>query len=186
MRIKKNALIALAFACMFILARQVFAEESVFEITTATTITPDSGNARLLMKPGISLPDTTMVIDRAILDLWVSPQTEDTTYISIRVYPITTNWSSETASWTTPWTNPGGDFDEVNYAEYAISLPGEQNIQVDLTDLCMRWADGRLPYYGFLIDISESSLAGVTFLNGEGGNGPIARLTISYSRVSSE
>lgn len=186
MRINKNILAILAFACMFILAGQVLAEESVFEITAATTIAPDSGNARLLMKPVIGLPDTTMVIDRAILDLWVSPQTDDTTYISIRVHPITTNWSSETVSWTTPWTNPGGDFDEVNYAEYAISVPGEQNIQVDLTDLVMRWVDGRLPYYGFLISISESSLAGVTFLNGGGGTGPLARLTISYNRISSE
>jgi hypothetical protein len=185
MRIKKIALIALAFACMFVLTGRVLAEENVFDITTATTITPDSGNARLLMKPEIGLPDTTIVIDRAILDLWVSPQTEDTTYISIRVYPLTTSWSSEAASWTNPWTNPGGDFDEVNYAEYAISIPGEQNIQVDLTDLAMRWADGRLPYYGFIIDISESSLAGVEFLN-ENGMDPIARLTISFNQSSTE
>jgi hypothetical protein len=102
------------------------------------------------------------------------------------VYPITTEWSAETVTWNNPWTNPGGDFDDVNYAEYAVSIPGKQNIQVDLTDLCMRWADGRLPYHGFLISVSESSLAGIDLLNQEGDGGPIARLTISYNQVTSE
>ncbi len=184
MRINRITIGAFAIACMLLLAGQLWAEEGVFEIQSALTIMPDSGNARLLMRPEIGFPDTTTIIDWATLDLWVSPQTEDTTYISIRIYPITTDWSPETATWNSPWANPGGDFNDINYAEYAISIPGERNIQVDLTDLCMRWADGRLPYYGFLIAISESSLAGVDFLNEDGGTGPLARLTLIYSRVS--
>lgn len=186
MRINKNVLTALVVACLLLLAGQALAEENVIDVPNATMIAPDSGNARYLMKPEIGLPDTTIVIDRATLDLWISPQAEDTTYISIRIHPITTEWDSETVSWNSPWITPGGDFNEINYAEYAVFVPAEQNIQVDLTDLCMRWADGRLPYYGFLIDISESSLAGVTFMNGEKGNGPFAKLILIYSRPCSE
>jgi hypothetical protein len=128
-----------------------------------------------------------MVIDKAILELWVEPQTEDTvTYVSVRVYPITTDWSSDAVSWSTPWSNPGGDFDDVFYAEYAISSIGPQEIQIDLTDLCMRWADARLPYFGFLIGVSESSLAPVQFLNGPHGNGPWGTLRISYTSIPEE
>jgi len=181
-----NIKIAAALFSFFILfTGQLWAEESSFEIDSLVTIAPDSGAAHFLLKPNVNFPDTTMQIDRALLDLWVSPQTEDTTFIAIRVYPIISSWSAEAVSWTSPWTTPGGDINETKFAQYIVTLPGEQNIQVDLTDLCMRWADGRIPYYGFLLTISESSLAEVEFLH-ENGTGPMARLSISYTTSSSE
>ena len=186
MRTKLKMIVTLAVTFSFIFSWQVWADDSTYEIANPVTIAPDSGTSRLIAKPEVNFPDTTIVIDRAILDLWISPQTEDTTYISLEIYPISLAWSSETVSWNFPWDNPGGDFDDVNYAVYTISIPQVQNIQVDLTDLCMRWADGRLPYYGFLIAISESSLADVEFLNGEDGTGPFGRMIISYSRAMSE
>jgi hypothetical protein len=127
-----------------------------------------------------------MTIDRATLELTVSPASDDSTFAAIRVCPIIVNWNQDDAAWEAPWATPGGDFDNVNYAEYAVNLTGSQTINIDVTDLCMRWADGQLPYFGFLIGVSESSLAPVQFLSGSDGNGPWGTLRISYTSIHEE
>jgi hypothetical protein len=178
---------AISIICLIAFVGPAKGEESLYEIPAPVIIEPpDSGNAHLLIKPEISFPDTAMIINQAVLDLWVSPQTEDTTYVSIRIYPLTTDWYSESVSWISPWVNPGGDYNDSTYAEYALILPGNQEAKIDLTDLCILWVNGRMPYYGFVMNISETSEAGLTFLNGRNGNGPFAKVNILYSRPSSE
>jgi len=184
MRTKYFGAVVMALLGLAILMSAAVADEIAYDIQTPTVIASDDQGSRYLARPEVSFPDTAMVIDKAILELWVEPQTEDTvTYVSVRVYPITTDWNVDAVSWISPWTNPGGDFDDVFYAEYAIGSIGAQEIQIDMTDLCMRWADARLPYYGFLVGVSESSLAPVQFLNGPDGNWPFATLRISYTSI---
>jgi len=187
MRTKNSNTIVMAFMGLAILSSAAAGNEIAYDIQTPTIIASDDLGSHYLARPEVNFPDTTMVIDKAILELWVEPQTEDTiTFVSIRVYPITIDWSSDAVSWTSPWTNPGGDFDDVFYAEYAIGSTGAQEIQIDLTDLCMRWADGRLPYYGFLIAVSEVSLVALEFLNGGDGDGPWGTLRITYTSMPEE
>ena len=164
------------------------AEEVEFGIPSPTVISSSEGGAvRYLAAPPVGFPDTTMVIGQAILTLMASVQSEDSvTYASIKAYPISTPWSVDNVTWDTPWNSPGGDIDDVNYAAYAMGRPGTQVIEIDLTDLCMRWADGRLPYYGFLIEIGEATMAPVEFLNGSDGNGPFATLRIQYTTADLE
>jgi hypothetical protein len=96
------------------------AEEAIFEIDSAVAISsPDGATTRFLVWPQVEFPDSNQIVDWARLEFWVEPTTEDTTtFISILVYPITTEWNPGNAAWDSPWSNPGGDFDEDIYAEY--------------------------------------------------------------------
>lgn len=175
----KNIIISLT-ALMFVLAVSAMAAEMTVEVNQVTIIhSEDMSEIHVLAKPDLDFPDSTMHIDRAFLNVQASPQTDDTTFISIRVHPITTDWGHGSVDWETPWVNPGGDIVETRYAEYMITLPELQDISIDITDLCSRWADGRIPYYGFLVTVSESSLAQFT-MERESENEPIATVLLKY------
>lgn len=168
---------------IIMLAGIAAADENMVEINTITVIySPDSSEFRVLMRPEIQFPDTTMVVDRGFLNLTVSPQAEDTTFISIRLHAISMDWDAGNVSWDSPWVGEGGDYDSVFYAEKMITLPEDQEISIDFTDLCMRWVDGRLPYYGFLLKVSASSLAGFTVVR-ESDTDPWATLSIKYTPI---
>ena len=184
--IKLSLLVFLALS-IFVGFSQAMAEEAVFNIDQTSTIYPDDfSTTKILAKPQLQFPDTTSIIDRAFLNLIVEPTAADTTFISVRLYPITTDWSADNVTWNSPWTNPGGDFNDVNYSEYAVTLPGQQEIQIDLTDLCMRWADGRLPYFGFMIEVADFSLAPLQFVFDHENNGGFGRIVISYTTMQPE
>lgn len=168
---------------IIMLAGTATADENVVNINSAIVIrSPNYGEFHVLMRPQIKFPDTTMVVDRAFLNLIASPQTDDRTYISIRLHPITTDWDGNNVSWDSPWTEAGGDIDEMFYGEHLIILPENQEIQIDITDLCMRWADGRLPYYGFLLKVSANSLSRFTVLR-QNDSGPWATVSIQYTPI---
>jgi hypothetical protein len=158
-----------------------FAENINVEIDAVNVIrSANQDTIHILAKPDLNLQDTTMHINRAILSATISPETQDTlTYLSIRLHPITTDWDLATATWNNPWTEPGGDYDKTHFGERLITKVEDQLVKIDITDLYMRWFDGRLPYYGFLIKISRSSWDQFTIVRN--GNDPYATLNIHYS-----
>lgn len=183
---KIGSLLALLIACsVFTGTGQVIAEEGFFDIEQVTTIYPDDYSAlRILAFPQLPFPDTTIIVDRAYLNLIVEPNASDTTFISVRLYPIIVDWIFADVTWDSPWSNPGGDIDDVNYSEYAVTLPGQQEIQIDLTDLCMRWSDGRLPYFGFIIEVADFSLAPLQFIYNNNGN--FGQIVIAYTDMQAQ
>lgn len=181
--IRKYAVTGVLGLAFLFFTGAALADEANVTVNRATVInSQDNSDFRVLMRPEIQFPDTTMVVDRAFLNLRVSPQIEDTTFISIRLHAITMDWDAGNVGWDSPWVGEGGDYDSVFYAEKMITLPEEQEIKIDVTDLCMRWADGRLPYYGFLLKVSQSSLAGFTVARENDGD-PWAMFTIKYTPV---
>jgi len=185
-KFKSSFMVFLAFS-VFVGVCQAVAEEAAFDIAQVATIYPDDySTTRLLAGPQLPFPDSAIIIDRAYLNLIVEPTAADTTFISVRLYPVTVDWNADNVTWDSPWTNPGGDFNDVNYSEYAITLPGQQEIQIDLTDLCMRWADGRLPYFGFIIEVADFSQAPLQFVFDYEHNGGFGRIVISYTTMQPE
>jgi hypothetical protein len=180
-RRKKYPILGLLALIVAIWVASSFAGEIEVNITSVMLInSPDQGTIHFLAKPELGLPDTTLMIDRAILNATIFPQTQDTvTFISIRLQPITIDWDPANVSWDNPWTEPGGDYDEINYGEFLVTGVGNQPIEMDLTSLLTRWADGALPYYGFLIKISISSWSNFAMVRN--GDEPYATLSIDYT-----
>jgi hypothetical protein len=180
-RLKKYLLSGLVPLIVVFWTGFCFGEETVVNINSAIAISsPDQDALHILVKPALGLPDTTLRIERAILSATISPQTQDTTtFISIRMHPITTDWDPGNVNWNTPWTEPGGDIDEIHYGEFLTTEVGNQPVEMDITSLLMRWTNGRLPYYGLLVKISRSSIDRFTLVRN--GNDPYATINIHYS-----
>jgi hypothetical protein len=179
--IKKYPVLGLIPLLVALWAISGFGEEVEVNINSVMIISsPNQNTIHILAKPDLGLPDTTFMIDRAILSATILPQTQDTTtFLSIRLHPITTDWDPVNVAWSNPWTEPGGDYDEINYGEFLVTDVGNQPVEMDITSLVMRWSDGSLPYYGFLIKISKSSWDRFTFVRN--GNNPYATFSIHYS-----
>ena len=180
-RIKKYPISGLLPLIFALWAPTGFGENVEVAINSVVIINSPNQNAvHMLAIPDLGLPDTTLMIDRAILSAEILPQTQDTTtFISIRLHPITTNWDSANVGWNNPWTEPGGDYDQIHYGEFLVTDVGNQQVELDITSLLIRWTDGRLPYYGFLVKISRSSIDQFTLVRN--GNNPYATLNIHYS-----
>jgi hypothetical protein len=111
-------------------------------------VRPDSdGNRRGLLRFDLSSIPPGSIITSASLYLYEEDKKPDqVTYI----YKVTTDWNENSATWDSPWLNPGGDFDGSN--PYASFLPNQTDcmLTIDLTDLVQEWADGE-PNYGFML-----------------------------------
>lgn len=88
------------------------------------------------------------VITNATLYIYTS---DSNAGVTISLYRVTTPWSETMATWNTPWTNPGGDFD--NLVSYGTFIPSTNNCMVtlNLTSLVAQWINGTYPNDGILL-----------------------------------
>ncbi|MEO1258229.1 MAG: DNRLRE domain-containing protein [Bacteroidota bacterium] len=76
--------------------------------------------------------------------------------ITIEVHRVNTDWSESTATWNSPWTSAGGDFDAATIGSATITSSitlGEptETMSIDITSLVQDWADGTYPNYGLIL-----------------------------------
>ena len=69
---------------------------------------------------------------------------------TIEVYSLTTAFDESTATWNSPWTNPGGDYDAGFDASAEVPEAWENWVTWDVTDILRnRW--GNVAQHGFLL-----------------------------------
>lgn len=179
-RFQLLSLFLMLFVALFVLSSNVFADEAVFEISRGEVLhDPDSQNMRFLFRPNINIFGESTQILKAVLSTDILPLTNDTTFLEIRIYPLTTNWNENNVTWINPWSVPGGDFDELQYAHALVTLPDEQEVTFNLTDLFQRFCDGRLEYYGLLVSVSTNSWDTFTLSN-LNSDDPLATINVVY------
>jgi len=111
-------------------------------------VRPDnSADRRGLLKFDLSSIPTNATVTRATFYLYErGNKTGQTTYI----YPVTSNWSESTVTWST-WSLPGGDFDSsISFFTY---LPNQSNcmLTMDITSLVQAWVSGTYNNYGLML-----------------------------------
>jgi hypothetical protein len=101
--------------------------------------------------------------------------------LSLRINPITTDWSSGNVGWTNPWTNPGGDFNDSLTAFGHIRQSGDSDVRIDVTRLIQSYLSGRIPNRGLLIRQTENLMRAFSLrqISIPGGNA-IAQIVIYY------
>ncbi|MCO5197204.1 MAG: DNRLRE domain-containing protein [Anaerolineae bacterium] len=67
---------------------------------------------------------------------------------TVNLYRVTKLWAA-TATWNTPWTSPGGDFD--SGTSYGTLTPNATQQSVDVTPLVVGWGDGTFSNYGIVL-----------------------------------
>lgn len=69
---------------------------------------------------------------------------------AINVYPLTSAFNESTATWNSPWTTPGGDYDNSISASADVPEAWENWVAWDVTDILKnRWSN--TVDYGFLL-----------------------------------
>ena len=69
---------------------------------------------------------------------------------AINVYPLTSAFNESTATWNSPWTTPGGDYDNSISASADVPEEWENWVAWDVTDILKnRWSNA--VDYGFLL-----------------------------------
>jgi hypothetical protein len=97
---------------------------------------------RLLIKP--TIPDRVLRsrIDFALLTLPGLQLPDSLGAMIIDLRRVTTPWNSGSATWTTPWRNPGGDWDSTQQFLWSL-VPGDTlPIRIDLTSCIRAWQAG--------------------------------------------
>ena len=147
------------------LVSQTVLADSSFHVSRGTGIGPyllvgsyEGQEARSLLSFEEGLPDT---LDRPLtavtLNLIAYSQVSDDS-ILISAYPLHTPWSDSSATWESPWTTAGGDYEADPIAEGYFATAGGLQFQIELNtagvELVQGWLDGQ-PNYGIMLKSNE-------------------------------
>lgn len=92
-----------------------------------------------------------ILIVGAQLKLFQTSTGSSATSGSIHLHRVTTAWSQSSATWTYPWTTPGGDFIATPVAVLPVSRQTGLYYTVRIDALADAWMTQRLPNYGVLL-----------------------------------
>lgn len=113
-----------------------------------------------------------------ILD--IAGNTDSYPYYDLRIQKISTPWEEMTATWLSPWTNGGGDFDNASEVSYKIKSDTISYPEVIELDISALWSNGTPPYGIILrIDNPAGEDKRIKFSSREGNVPP--EVIVSYS-----
>jgi hypothetical protein len=92
----------------------------------------------------------------------------------MQVYRVTSDWSESTVTWKSPWTSPGGDYDDTVVVDGDCTATGLRTI--DITEFVQAWSDEAANFGIVLTDSGGND--GIDFYSSESGSPPV--LTITY------
>ncbi|MCB0205354.1 MAG: DNRLRE domain-containing protein, partial [Anaerolineae bacterium] len=102
-------------------------------------------------------PDS--AVDAAYLYLYVTEgrgfSTWSSSVVSISVHELDTQWQEQSATWSTPWTVPGGDFGPALDTAMVGSGRLETWVRFDVTDAVAGWLSGS-PQRGFILTSNDN------------------------------
>lgn len=150
---------AICFGLVFLLAPWIVspchADTTTVGPSDYAVIEPegDTEPARVLFK--VSLPEvlTGKRVDFAELSFGISSLPGP--YLEIEVYPLSRSWESNSVTWTSPWQNAGGDFDDSDLNLVAITRGESPRGHADATEIVSSWVNGERTNHGIILVCSK-------------------------------
>lgn len=100
--------------------------------------------------------------------------------IIFEAYPLTCSWV-QGASWSSPWTNQGGDYDLGRREIFTLKTGGQGSVFIEVTRIVDRWVQGRATNYGLiLIPVKMNGDAYTQFYDPNGTFRSQAKLVVYY------
>ncbi len=128
------------------------------------------------------IPDNAWV-DAAYLFLYVFEgrgfSNWDQSTLGVAVQPVTGDWASGTANWTTPWTNPGGDMGPVDSVTRLGSSRINTWLRLDVTNAVADMVAGEAVNNGFLVTSDPNNIPAEAM-------GPEGLLSTRYAFATTE
>ncbi len=127
------------------------AERHVFPLVESRAIASPAAAGRILLGfESVGVLDH-VVVSSAFLEIPLPERTlaQD---LEITVYGLARGWRGQGATWTTPWTRPGGDLDESYFEE--ITIPAGQTtgtLRLNVTQIVDEIVTLGAPDHGFVL-----------------------------------
>jgi hypothetical protein len=151
--------IGLVAAACTLLAGTASALDAAFPITRVVTISGGMGGSRVLLDFGSvsALSEELILSARLVVPLSGNTPLND---VEVNVTGLTTSWGPG-ATWTSPWTTPGGDVDRTLMSAVTVRVGTQAALlDVDVTDVIRSMAEGDAPANGLLLKPDAVSRAG--------------------------
>jgi hypothetical protein len=147
--------LAVTIAVMVILsATLALADNRVdVSVSNACLISPgnDSLSSRILFKFDLPSKLDDKRVDYAEVVFEAKVDTLSRHSLMFVGYPLTTDWSAATSSWSSPWTNEGGDYNESLRQIGLIKAGSYGQVRFDITRLVTAWQQGSVSNHGLII-----------------------------------
>jgi hypothetical protein len=120
-------------------------------------------------------------IEFAVVEFTASVSSSDAAgVLTLDAFPVTTEWSGDSAVWAEGWSTPGGDFERSVHAVWT-TVSGESSVvRLDATDMVAGWASGAYPNRGLLVRTAPGE-TGTAEPVGAAGDRGAPMLTIWYT-----
>ena len=127
------------------------AERHVYPLAEARVIVSPDAAGRILLDFESLQGLRRVVVSSAYLEvpLPVAVLEQD---LEICVYPLSRDWARQAATWTTPWSQAGGDLDESYFGE--VTIPAGQRtgpLRLNVTQVVDEIVTRGAPSYGFIL-----------------------------------
>jgi hypothetical protein len=127
---------------------------------TPTVISDGEGSSRVLLEIGDLSRIRGKVISRATLEVDL-PSVQVPRSLPVQVSPVLSSWTAGSASWSSPWTNEGGDLDDAYYDIVTLD-PGSTGgkLRLDVSSMIRAMAVGEIGEYGLALTVPEYRAVG--------------------------
>jgi hypothetical protein len=145
----KGSLIGVVLVA-FMVTSPAAAEKVSRSVVGVDTIEHESGVGRILFRADLDMEDENVAVRRALLRVPLASH-EFSRAMTLRVHPVTTEWSRGSVGWTTGWTRPGADFEDLLHGRTEVSRTSEGEIVVDISILVKEIIEHGAPNRGFIL-----------------------------------
>lgn len=131
-------------------ASSAYWESSVSQVGTLSP-TQGSDYGRLLFKFDLPEQLDEAFIDYAELRFTATPDTGESYICLMGVFPVTRTWDPASLSWSSGWSNAGGDYIDTIYSSCVIRTSTNRVTRADITDILQMWVDSTLTNNGVIL-----------------------------------
>ena len=144
-------------AVVCLLGLIAYADEIQVPITSHALISNNQGKSNVLVS--IPLPpqvnDSNLVF--AQLAFPITPQLAGDSILRIDCFRVTATWNSQNVSWTSPWRNPGGDYDtSAAPIMFTTATPDLRNAYFDITNVVKSWLTANRQNHGLIFVVPNN------------------------------
>jgi hypothetical protein len=157
----KITTISIALIALLTMGACALAEEITFPVTEYSVFSDSIDNPRLVTKFTLTegLADTMLVFAEISFD--IIPEFSSDSILQFDCIRLTTEWSPNNVSWSSPWTNPGGDYDTLmTPTMFATTETGAQTAYFDITEIVRDWLRGNATNEGLIFKLQDGLTSG--------------------------
>lgn len=117
---------------------------------------PRPDGLRALLQFDLTGIDPAYPVDSATLSVYLGGFGGGGTAANLAAYEVTTGWAEGTATWKTPWSTPGGDFDPMALGMTPVTSANVGKwVKIDVTAAAQKWVADGMDNHGVMLRLVD-------------------------------